>query len=405
VSGAAATVAAAWAAAAARAVSAHAYERAVAAGRLVVPAGLRLAPATVRWACARAGYARGEPPARSLRAPARDLWFRVVSLEASRDGVHPCALRMARHLSWHVDARQALERVPEVLEAYSARHEVSDRTAWTDLGRLVEGGWLAQTRTPANEGKGQGPGTGRTARYVLAIPAEVAANLTDPPVLVPSGPAEQRSEPAPVSQEPAQLRSGPGMTSDEALLSREELQKPCSQDRKWRTSPDGRGWRSLPTPTLEQRRDASAILAGCHNRWRRQRLETALVNHADWDALLPLVAAAHAARPEVDLTEALSVGVRSARNLAGVLAHRCWKLILSRPAPALPALPSPPTSPSTTARQDFFPARNAVGAAAARANLPERFRRVSARRGRRTDPSAPRRRSAAPQFKISKEED
>src|SRR5512142_1953392 len=145
---------------------------------LVLPALLVVAPVTVRFAFSRARLAQGtwEP---AYKLSSGRSWWRCLRFSCSRGELHPCAERLAKHLSWHLGDRCTLTDIRSVLGGYAAYHQLSVRTAWTDWGRLVAAGWLAPTRAPANQGpsRPQGPGSGRAARYVLTAPAVLIAQL------------------------------------------------------------------------------------------------------------------------------------------------------------------------------------------------------------------------------------
>src|SRR5512142_3393906 len=67
--------------------------------RLVLPGLLVVAPVTSRFAFARARLAQGgwEP---AYKLSSGRLWWRCLRLAAERGELHPCAERLAKHLSW-----------------------------------------------------------------------------------------------------------------------------------------------------------------------------------------------------------------------------------------------------------------------------------------------------------------
>ncbi|MEU4235542.1 hypothetical protein AB0F17_65725 [Nonomuraea sp. NPDC026600] len=117
------------------------------------------------------------------------LWWRTVQLLQARGAwLHPCALRMARHLAYCADGRGRLVDVPELLARYSAHHGRGHRTAWTDFMRLVDVGLVRQVCAAAPY---------RQARYILcmdlaALPddlprdlaAALAGHVDDPTAIV-----------------------------------------------------------------------------------------------------------------------------------------------------------------------------------------------------------------------------
>ncbi len=318
----------------------------------MLPALLVVAPPTPRFAFARDRLARDEwRPAYKLSSGR--LWWRCLRLAAERGQLHPCAQRLAKHLSWHPDDQCALTDIRALLAGYAAYHRLSLRTAWTDWGRLVAAGWLFPTRAPANQGRNQpqGPGSGRAARYVLTTPANLITQL--------------------------RLRSCRSMaTSLDTSFSLEVSPSPSVPPHR---QDQVREWVTPCSSTLTQRRDASALLAGCHESWRQQRPNNELLTRPDWQRLLPLVAQVQRERPDMPLTAILTERVRSARSLPEVLAWRLWRLLrqsrLQETRPdQLPRQPAPCTY-STTVEEttDQHPHLSAVrtqgGPAAVRASL------------------------------------
>lgn len=266
----------------------------------MLPPLLVVAPVTVRFAFARSRLTQDtwEP---AYKLSSGRSWWRYVRLAAKRGQLHPCAQRLAKHLSWHLGDRCTLTEIRMLLAGYAAYHGLSLRTAWTDWGRLVEAGWLSPTRAPANQGRSrlQGPGSGRAARYVLTAPAALITQLRS--------------------------RSCRSVATSLDTFSLEEASPspsvpPHRQDQV-------KGWITLCSPTPTQRRDASALLAGCHERWRRQRPDSDLLTRPNWQRLLPLVAQVQRHRPNVSLTAVLTDRVASARSLPGVLTWRLWRLL------------------------------------------------------------------------------
>ncbi len=266
---------------------------------LVPPVLLVVAPATTRFAFARSRLAQdGWEPAYKLSSGRS--WWRCLRLAAKRGQLHPCAQRLAKHLSWHLGDRCTLTEIRFVLGGYAAYHRLSLRTAWTDWGRLVAAGWLAPTRTPANQGRGcpQGPGSGRAARYVLTAPAEVIDRLPR---------ARRRPVTSLVTSFSQEVTPSPSVP-------------PQRQDHR-------RGWVVLRRPAPTQRREASALLAGCHQPWRHQRPNSTLLTYPDRRRLLPLVAQVQRHRPDLVLPALLTDRVASACSLPSVIAWRLWRLL------------------------------------------------------------------------------
>src|SRR5512135_158866 len=286
---------------------------------LVLPGLLVVAPVTVRFAFARSRLAQDAWEAAYRLASGR-LWWRCLRFASSRGELHPCRQRLAQHLSWQLGEQVTLTNIRSVLDHYAAYHQLSLRTAWTDWRRLVEAGWLSPTRAPANQGSSQpqGPGSGRAARYVLTAPAALVDQL-------------RARSPRPAATALVTFSSQEAFPSPSV--------PPPRHDHR-------RGWITLRAPTMAERRDASALLAGCHPRWRHQRPEDSLLTRPDWHHLLPLVAQVQRQRPDVGLPTMLTDRVRSARSLPAVLAWRLWQLLRQPPPqhtpPEEPARPHPP---------------------------------------------------------------
>ncbi len=321
----------------------------------MLPALLLAVPVTTRFAFARDRLARDAwEPACKLSSGRQ--WWRWVRLAAEQEELHPCAERLGKHLSWHLGDRCTLTDIRQLLGSYATYHGLSLRTAWTDWGRLVQAGWLAPTRAPANQGRSspQGPGSGRTARYVLTAPDRVITGL--------------RSR---VSRQ--------SVTSLDTFSLEEASPSPLVPPRRL---DQVRGWITLCRPTPTQRRVASALLAGCHEPWRRQRPDSDLLTRPDWQRLLPLVAQVQAQRPEVALTAVLTHRVASARSLPDVLAWRLWRLLRASQQHSAPPKEPPrqyavrthrTTVADTDNWQQYLPAVRALGGpAAVRAVLEEK---------------------------------
>lgn len=122
--------------------------------------------ARMRWMPA---YGAGD---RRPAVPPR-LWFQWFGWKAGRDGVDPCAMRMAKHLTYFADERTGrITNIPAVIEVYAAHHIVSTRTAWTDRQRLMATGWLREEVAPTG---------GRKAVYRLCVDPPSSADLAEMP--------------------------------------------------------------------------------------------------------------------------------------------------------------------------------------------------------------------------------
>ncbi len=334
------------------------------------PVLLAVAPPTTRFAFAKARLDQeAREPAYKLSSSRQ--WWRCLRLSCSRGELHPCAERLGKHLSWQLGGQVTLTDIRSVLGGYAVYHGLSIRTAWTDWGRLVQAGWLSPTCSPANQGRSspQGPGSGRAARYVLTAPAALIRQL------------RSRSH-RPAATAPCTSRCGTSLDT----FSLEEASPSPSVPPLWQDHQ--RGWVTLCRPTPTQRREVSALLAGCHEPWRRQRPDGKLLTRPDWQRLLPLVAQVQAHRPDVTLTALLTDRVASARSLPGVLAWRLWRLLRQSRTPSAQPETSPPqpahhtTGAQINNWQQYLPAVRAVGGpAAVRAVLQTVIERPNRRTG------------------------
>jgi hypothetical protein len=166
----------------------------------------------------------------------RRPWWRLVCLMRHRgvlsaQGGDACALRMARHLAAVVGDHGVIADVPEVIRTYTVHHHVSERTAWADLGRLVDRGLLRQLQAAA---------PGYAARYRLCAPtAVVAEHVPAPPpelascVGLQTSPSTREGHPPSRARRarlsiPAGARPGPGGISNEERDSARALLRRCA---------------------------------------------------------------------------------------------------------------------------------------------------------------------------------
>jgi hypothetical protein len=209
----------------------------------------------------------------------------------SARGGDACALRMARHLAVVLGDQGVITDVPEVIRTYVAHHHVSERTAWADLGRLVDRCLLRQLQAAA---------PGYRARYRLCAPAAVIAERV----------------PAP----PPELASCVGLQT--SPLTREGHPPP----------PPTRPRKSCPqaSPGLRQgqssdeQAQAADVIRRCAPRWAQQGHALA---EDERDRLLPLVAIALRHVPPGEIVELLTGQVASARDLPGLLTWRLGRIV------------------------------------------------------------------------------
>src|SRR5512135_3938426 len=84
---------------------------------LVLPVLRVVAPVTVRFTFARARLAQDawEP---AYKLSSGRSWWRCLRLAAERGQLHPCAQRLAKHLSWHLGEQVTLTNIRMLLAGY-----------------------------------------------------------------------------------------------------------------------------------------------------------------------------------------------------------------------------------------------------------------------------------------------
>ncbi|PZG01300.1 hypothetical protein C1J01_48100, partial [Nonomuraea aridisoli] len=101
-----------------------------------------------------------EHPDRLPAVPTR-TWFRVFRLSWRRGYLRDeAAHRMAAHLTHWATTRGIVRDMRRVMDAYAAVHQVSVRTGWKDLARLVDAGLVRKVA---------GSAPGRAAVYALVL--------------------------------------------------------------------------------------------------------------------------------------------------------------------------------------------------------------------------------------------
>ncbi|MEV4753031.1 hypothetical protein AB0K21_42370 [Streptosporangium sp. NPDC049248] len=265
-------------------------------------------------------------------------------LQTRGERVHPCALRMARHLTHHADAAGHLADIPAVFDAYTAHHGFASRASghrigWTDLMRLVEAGLVRQVCAAAPE---------RQARYVLAmdlavLPDDLPSDLKDElrrhidnPIAAAKGKQTRASIDANLS-ECEVIREG-SATRPQAInaasgcgrlhtspYTREGL----SPSHPSRLSQPSRRPRELPfgcKDRAEERAHAVDFVLGLQPRWARQR-DGQVLGDREVAEVSYLVALLLRHMPESEAAELLCEQVASASDLAGVLRWRIGKVL------------------------------------------------------------------------------
>ncbi|KWX03202.1 hypothetical protein LI90_4253 [Carbonactinospora thermoautotrophica] len=338
-----------------------------------------------------------------------------MALLHRRGVIDDYALRAAKHVSWFANRRDG--RLPDDVElagTYAAAHHVSTRTWRTDRRRLVDAGLLVLVQAAA---------AGRRARYALAIPpwirddpgdlpTELALQLdliTDEDLYGPR-PCTRADRPPPVPEDVDQPQpetdsqdnergAEPGlwMTSSVSISieGSSPLSAPVAVGGARASAPRGQGEISSQE---KARLEAAAwrVLRRARPWWARQRGRDRVLDLDAQRRLVPLLVEALRRTTEAELVEEITVQTRSADSLAGVVAHRLWRLVQSRlPFDQRPVEPSP----ELRAKAAAVRARRAVLTAAA--NNPELQRRRAAARAaayqalhaaldaRHTQPQAP----------------
>lgn len=290
----------------------------------------------MRWCTADAPAPRLAYNGAELAYPglSRRFWWRLFALLYWRGLVaDPCARRMARHLARCADDRGRVTGLPEVINSYLARHHLrSPQTFWSDLARLTDRGLVRQL---------QGSAPGYPARYQLsfsagAIPASLPGDLAAalrrathplPAEVLPAAPAD------PVVEELAATKSGAGcggldlspfFGGGSPYPSQPGAPNRASQHRQYDPG---------EISSKEQDR-ALSVLSDCKAEWRVQRGPAPQLTAAELDDLVLPTALALREVPPGEIRQVLTWQVRSARDLAGVLA---WRLNRARTAARTPA--------------------------------------------------------------------
>ncbi|MEU7457491.1 hypothetical protein [Streptosporangium roseum] len=270
----------------------------------------------------------------------RKLWWRLVTLLETRGRlVHPCALRMARHLTHHADEAGRLVDIPAVLGSYSARHALGRRTGWTDFMRLVEAGLLRQVCAAAPE---------RQARYVLALdlatlpddlPVELAAELRryidDPRTAARGNPTMADVDAAlaecEVIREGCATR-GPAIRSSLGcgrLHTSPYTREGTSPSHRPRLSQQPRRPRQLPfegQDFSEEKADALNFVRELSPEWARQR-GGQMLSETEMVQLSHLVALLLRHMPRSEAKELLTAQVASATDLAKLITWRAGRTL------------------------------------------------------------------------------
>lgn len=312
------------------------------------------------------------------------LWFQWLSWKAGRDGAHPCAVRMARHLTYFADEKTGrITNIAAAIEVYAAHHMVSTRTAWTDRKRLMAGGWLREEVAPT---------MGRKAVYRLCVDPPSTADLAEMPralahefarhfglPVAPATPAEaapvleedqaaagvdpdgeqSHQEPPKDASRDEELEIDLGPVSGSLAfvhhhLAGCEVARVGSAARRARYSASACGrlhttplpreifspsLRSKPNRTRKRRSEevkispqeraaAEEFMRRCwRDAWRHQRRGVPL-SPAEWRRLVEVVAhALRAADNPADVREELTHALDTARHLPTLLAYRARRII------------------------------------------------------------------------------
>ncbi|MDR8415075.1 hypothetical protein MTP10_40890 [Nonomuraea sp. 3-1Str] len=291
-----------------------------------------------------------EPESRSKRYPhyegadelpglPSELWWRLLRLLITRgEYLHPCAARLAKHLSLEADKRGRLVDIDEVLEKYAATHLLSKRVGWTDLDRLIAAGLVRQARRPA---------PGIQARYVLAmdlaalpddlpktLAAEVRRHIDNPITIAKGGQTKAMLDEglaecevvrygSAVRREPIMTALGCGRLHT-SPYTREGLPPPQSQPSQKRQRP-----RLLPFQGRdfdEERGAALNFVKILAPEWARQRAGQ-VPSDAEMGELAHLVMLLLRHMPESEARELLTTQVASATDLCGVLRWRIGRTL------------------------------------------------------------------------------
>lgn len=292
------------------------------------------------------------------------LWWRLVELLNARGELSPYARRMAKHVTHHATPRGRISGVEEsLIPGYKGRYGIGRRSAYTDLGRLVDAGLLRQVHAAC---------PGRGVAYQLCVPERLPADL--PASLArelrkrwarPSKAARAAVRRAQVSADAAVRVASPLAEQHRLLAGCEAVRLGASSCAVPETEPF-RGSlhtspllkRALPQPLRRRSAQGSTrsslapmgqilgdetgliadVIHRCMALWGAEHAPGRLPDGRALHQLRPLLRSALRWYTSADVIEALTSVTRSARDLAAVAATRLRRMIISaRRAAAIPA--------------------------------------------------------------------
>jgi len=254
---------------------------------------------------------------------------------------------MAAHLTHHASPAGGVPDMGRVIDRYADVHQVSKRTAWKDLCRLIDAGLVRKVR-------GSAPGQSATyalCRDLAALPPDLPKSLgrgvekvADDPLLAARGKSTlaaihrsladcvtvaygARSTPAPVRE------LGYGRVHMCPYIQEGPTPPPPRVARKHRSAPSRR------TPWGDQfgydeHGGGRQVLAQCAARWRTQRtgrvpIGEEVPDKAGLESLEHLIVLLLRYMPSGEAVELLTTQVASARDLAGVVRYRVGRVLRS----------------------------------------------------------------------------
>lgn len=288
-----------------------------------------------------------EDPDRLPTVPTR-TWFRVVRVWWRR-GVLTSepAHRMAAHLTHWATPGGLIRDMPRVMAAYTAHHQVSARTGWKDLARLVDAGLVRKVTGAAPH---------QAAVYALVL--DLARLPDDLPKSL--GRAVETTAHDPVKR----ARGVPTLAEMHASLEECTVVRHGSRSAphpvtapgcgRVHTSPYTREGPTPPPPSGPPQREhrparvtvlganldydehaqARRVLDDCRTWWLRQRSGwvppgTETLTDAAARSVEHLVVLLLRYMPPGEAVELLTQQTRSARDLAGVVAYRVGRVLRS----------------------------------------------------------------------------
>jgi hypothetical protein len=304
------------------------------------------------------------------------VWFRTVRLAVYRGQIEPKQAQFLAFATRWADRRGRITDVPAWINTYAAFVKRTERTAWNHLKPALDAGWIRCTQHAAPH---------VPANYELQIPVHLVPNdlpedltaaltlhqeLPEPDgadvsyghlsalvdewetVQVLYGHEDASADPdesaeagVPDGQQELHTSAGMPLTSEDVSSPTKFQTSPITRGSAspyWlSTSPqgekiaakndEGTGRRRKRPVSAHEVSLARQVLAECEAAWCAQRGRSGGLTAAQVDAVVLAAALALRRTTPGHVRELVTVQVRSARDLAGVVAARLWTFVRAAP--------------------------------------------------------------------------